>query len=141
MVKDRENKRVYSEIGDFLFHHRLEPSPSNYMLVHMLITKSSPAAVSAVEKAITDGFRLTQRDADQIMADIDSGLAASSTPSVSDEAVQVAAREMEAFARLIDDTRSSEEHTSELQSLMRISYASFCLNKYTIHTTVVFNHL
>src|SRR3546814_4207895 len=30
----------------------------------------------------------------------------------------------------------SEEHTSELQSLMRISYASFCLKKQTkcIHT-------
>src|SRR3546814_8562514 len=28
----------------------------------------------------------------------------------------------------------SEEHTSELQSLMRISYAVFCLNKNT-HTT------
>src|SRR3546814_5191112 len=32
----------------------------------------------------------------------------------------------------------SEEHTSELQSLMRISYAVFCLkkkNKHTIHNT------
>src|SRR3546814_10498176 len=28
----------------------------------------------------------------------------------------------------------SEEHTSELQSLMRISYAVFCLKKKTIHT-------
>src|SRR3546814_4359634 len=28
----------------------------------------------------------------------------------------------------------SEEHTSELQSLMRISYAVFCLNKKTNHT-------
>src|SRR3546814_4012538 len=27
----------------------------------------------------------------------------------------------------------SEEHTSELQSLMRISYAVFCLQKKTIH--------
>src|SRR3546814_9378665 len=27
--------------------------------------------------------------------------------------------------------RRSEEHTSELQSLMRISYAVFCLTKYT----------
>src|SRR3546814_9015593 len=27
----------------------------------------------------------------------------------------------------------SEEHTSELQSLMRISYAVFCLKKQTIH--------
>src|SRR3546814_5474170 len=37
----------------------------------------------------------------------------------------------EAFARgelAIDDDRS-EEHTSELQSLMRISYAVLCLNK------------
>src|SRR3546814_1143448 len=29
----------------------------------------------------------------------------------------------------------SEEHTSELQSLMRISYAVFCLNKKTTKTT------
>src|SRR3546814_7186657 len=29
----------------------------------------------------------------------------------------------------------SEEHTSELQSLMRISYAVFCLKKKTQHTT------
>src|SRR3546814_3615136 len=30
-------------------------------------------------------------------------------------------------------THRSEEHTSELQSLMRISYAVFCLKKKTIH--------
>src|SRR3546814_7614972 len=29
----------------------------------------------------------------------------------------------------------SEEHTSELQSLMRISYAVFCLQKKKVHTT------
>src|SRR3546814_3352882 len=33
----------------------------------------------------------------------------------------------------IMDTTRSEEHTSELQSLMRISYAVFCLNKKTQH--------
>src|SRR3546814_3925970 len=31
-------------------------------------------------------------------------------------------------------THRSEEHTSELQSLMRISYAVFCLKKKTTHT-------
>src|SRR3546814_4430402 len=31
--------------------------------------------------------------------------------------------------------RRSEEHTSELQSLMRISYAVFCLKKKNIQTT------
>src|SRR3546814_10429162 len=33
-----------------------------------------------------------------------------------------------------DDDIRSEEHTSELQSLMRISYAVFCLNKKTTTT-------
>src|SRR3546814_10236845 len=33
--------------------------------------------------------------------------------------------------------RRSEEHTSELQSLMRISYAVFCLKKKTHKTTQV----
>src|SRR3546814_2945523 len=33
--------------------------------------------------------------------------------------------------RLLSDVDRSEEHTSELQSLMRISYAVFCLKKTT----------
>src|SRR3546814_6521623 len=33
----------------------------------------------------------------------------------------------------IDDHQRSEEHTSELQSLMRISYAVFCLKKKKTH--------
>src|SRR3546814_2446591 len=34
----------------------------------------------------------------------------------------------------------SEEHTSELQSLMRISYAVFCLKKNTQHNTITQSH-
>src|SRR3546814_4237148 len=34
----------------------------------------------------------------------------------------------------------SEEHTSELQSLMRISYAVFCLNKQPPHSYEPHNH-
>src|SRR3546814_9841264 len=38
----------------------------------------------------------------------------------------------------IADAVRSEEHTSELQSLMRISYAVFCLKKKThIHSTII----
>src|SRR3546814_6316378 len=33
-----------------------------------------------------------------------------------------------------DDAGRSEEHTSELQSLMRISYAVFCLKKKKVHS-------
>src|SRR3546814_7907799 len=35
----------------------------------------------------------------------------------------------------------SEEHTSELQSLMRISYAVFCLKKKTTHTNTLDNKI
>src|SRR3546814_9581428 len=41
--------------------------------------------------------------------------------------LQRAAADLVEFHRL--EERRSEEHTSELQSLMRISYAVFCLNK------------
>src|SRR3546814_1110994 len=34
----------------------------------------------------------------------------------------------------------SEEHTSELQSLMRISYAVFCLKKKTTYTHIKYSH-
>src|SRR3546814_7770313 len=38
-------------------------------------------------------------------------------------------RSAEARAATLSHTARSEEHTSELQSLIRISYAVFCLNK------------
>src|SRR3546814_2038844 len=38
-------------------------------------------------------------------------------------------------------TRRSEEHTSELQSLMRISYAVFCLKKKTNTTNTLYHTL
>src|SRR3546814_1412136 len=37
--------------------------------------------------------------------------------------------DLESIRKLPGMTRRSEEHTSELQSLMRISYAVFCLKK------------
>src|SRR3546814_3590176 len=36
----------------------------------------------------------------------------------------------------VDEAMRSEEHTSELQSLMRISYAVFCLKKKKKHSTI-----
>src|SRR3546814_5784868 len=46
--------------------------------------------------------------------------------------------EWEPDLNMID--RRSEEHTSELQSLMRISYAVFCLKKKNINTTIIYHH-
>src|SRR3546814_1463116 len=46
---------------------------------------------------------------------------------------------VENLANLTSDYRS-EEHTSELQSLMRISYAVFCLKKKNIKKTHTIRH-
>src|SRR3546814_10528414 len=42
---------------------------------------------------------------------------------------QVGALRRDRLDRVVEDAERSEEHTSELQSLMRISYAVFCLKK------------
>src|SRR3546814_9379388 len=44
-----------------------------------------------------------------------------------------------ALGRLSELIGRSEEHTSELQSLMRISYAVFCLKKKTITLKTIYN--
>src|SRR3546814_6810263 len=46
-----------------------------------------------------------------------------------------ASREADERIALAEATVRSEEHTSELQSLMRISYAVFCLKKKKLQTT------
>src|SRR3546814_5277032 len=50
-------------------------------------------------------------------------------PNVRERALRAAAawQEMYEKAQLFEKRQRSEEHTSELQSLMRISYAVFCL--------------
>src|SRR3546814_5107460 len=59
--------------------------------------------------------------------DIADGLEAAAT----DDAARTIARRLKAKAKYYDEARRSEEHTSELPSLMRISYAVFCLKKNT----------
>src|SRR3546814_9488897 len=73
-------------------------------------------------------------------------------PSRIDHTAHMSTRQ---YARLVDEwvtavglrsedygTHRSEEHTSELQSLMRISYAVFCLKKKTKeqHTNTITQH-
>src|SRR3546814_7799417 len=61
-------------------------------------------------------------------------LAADSPHDAVDEAAALIEQDPDAgmpSPRPCPDVRRSEEHTSELQSLMRISYAVFCLKKKT----------
>src|SRR3546814_3025059 len=56
-------------------------------------------------------------------------------------AVQLAARVRNLTEKARDlATLRSEEHTSELQSLMRISYAVFCLNKKKHHKSTTISY-
>src|SRR3546814_1102097 len=54
------------------------------------------------------------------------------TPDVEGERIRIEGRVLDGKGAPVDDAMieiRSEEHTSELQSLMRISYAVFCLKK------------
>src|SRR3546814_3333772 len=62
----------------------------------------------------------------QLGIEITRGLGAGSNPEIGRQA---AAEDRDRIREMIEGTDRSEEHTSELQSLMRISYAVFCLKK------------
>src|SRR3546814_6665845 len=80
---------------------------------------------------------LFRSDADDVLVTIDRALREGGHDPVAkrieDGPVAVEARDRNAAAGLdmppFFGIRRSEEHTSELQSLMRISYAGFCLKK------------
>src|SRR3546814_814184 len=64
-------------------------------------------------------------------------------PKVSLDSATIALRHASAFllARFLSTQDRSEEHTSELQSLMRISYAVFCLKKKKKHEQKTTSHI
>src|SRR3546814_3926372 len=54
--------------------------------------------------------------------------------------VNIANSSLDEVAVIVNEFRRSEEHTSELQSLMRISYAVFCLKKQKYITIISITH-
>src|SRR3546814_9754301 len=99
----------------------------------MLVTDTPATAVDATLRALlADVLGLGEARAAALAAD--SGLFGE-LPEFDSMAVATVLTEMEdRLGILIDDDEvdgeiRSEEHTSELQSLMRISYAVFCLKK------------
>src|SRR3546814_1840944 len=93
-------------------------------------------------------FRSPPRDAgarrktdDQLHADAAIALAVEHRHEARRRAGRVRHHGGAGFAHAQDgDAGRSEEHTSELQSLMRISYAVFCLKKKKL-TTIYHNHI
>src|SRR3546814_4759859 len=104
----------------------------------MVLGEVSAAAGLGKEQVVLVGpqsptveFLVSQVEAHAGRVDIDFGGWISYESGVTDFApivAQVTASGADAAVFLLSDPRS-EEHTSELQSLMRISYAVFCLKK------------
>src|SRR3546814_3061528 len=70
------------------------------------------------------------------------GLPVSQYPDIVPPTVTVTASYPGASAETVADTVArSEEHTSELQSLLRISYAVFCLTKQITQSPTTHHHL
>src|SRR3546814_6212735 len=83
----------------------------------------APELIATIEKARAEGLQVT---ADQYPWEASgSGLEASLLPRWAVDGGRAP------MLKRLDDPARSEEHTSELQSLMRISYAVCCLKKQT----------
>src|SRR3546814_594718 len=74
------------------------------------------------------------------------GSGTSGEPQVTERVVNTILAEMDGIEEMqsvvvIGATNRTEEHTSELQSLMRISYAVFCLKKKKTTSTLEYTHI
>src|SRR3546814_6317365 len=92
---------------------------------NMMIVLDSDLVITGINAAARAYLSVSERDAvgrplDAIMPEARRMLLTDAAARVRDTGVG------ETFDR-------SEEHTSELQSLMRISYAVFCLQKHSYH--------
>src|SRR3546814_9920893 len=95
-------------------------------LAKLLVQPQDTAAQRAqFQTALQQGLGTLQAAEDQLI-DTRSGIGI--RLNAIDDALDVAAAQSEHAATAASNLRS-EEHTSELQSLMRISYAAFCLKQ------------
>src|SRR3546814_1668742 len=101
-----------------LVHLRSE-GPARHLLAQRLGQRRQLSAVVLQHRAILRAQG--DRHADTLRHDVEDLEGAVGLAHPPGDAVRLALRAV--------DARRSEEHTSELQSLMRISYAVFCLTK------------
>src|SRR3546814_9886595 len=116
------------------FRNTQENSMRNIALVLALLATTGPVAAQDYLGTHPDSVRdETLRRHQQDMVTDRPGERRSKAPPRTTPSRQVSQAERQAaFSR--NKAERSEEHTSELQSLMRISYAVFCLNK-KLHVT------
>ncbi len=104
-AKDQSDRALFELVGGFLFEHRLEPIPANYLLAYQLITRGNEAAVAAVEEVTSGGVRLSQREADRISSE--AGLLNSSASG--DVAVAQARRQLDRVETILGESQADAE--------------------------------
>src|SRR3546814_2019024 len=122
--------------------HRIlgqSPLPIDRIFTHRPSTTRGflPQAVDYGE-SIKDSFQTLGTSGVKLLASV------RSAPKSRCSTYQQTSSLFESYILVLWSLRRSEEHTSELQSLMRISYAVFCLNtKKALHykqNTIIYTH-
>jgi len=77
--------KTAQQVIEFMANHRLDPTPRNYTLGYMLVTKASAPLEKAVRAIADDGLRITQEQADEILDSCGvAGVPGGGTPNVAD---------------------------------------------------------
>src|SRR3546814_1041603 len=94
-------------------------------------TIEAPVRVFSTQEGVIEAFKKGELDRDVIVVVRFQGPRANGMPELHKLTPQLGVLQDKGYrvALLTDGRMRSEEHTSELQSLMRISYAVFCLKK------------
>ena len=113
-----ESFAIYQSIGKFLADHGLYPTPDNYGLAYALFADEKSAAAKAVREAISDGLRLTQREADRIKTEVGLEVSAPPKPGTIDPALLAAAHQrVDEFAALVEAQRAdAQSYRTDLQA-------------------------
>ena len=110
-----DSKALYREIGRFFDQHGLWPSPQNYALIYQLVVDAESPAARAIKSATSDGVRLTQREADEIMEThgLANGGGAAPTDAASAALLSATRQQVEEFAALVEASRAEAKSYGE----------------------------
>ena len=112
-AKDVTDRRLFDAIGAFLFKHRLDPNPANYLLAYRLCCGPDEEMSREVDEATRDGVRLSQDEADRICVKygFQRGPGGDPDRANAEEAalVEEARSQMERFARIVQVTRAGNQ--------------------------------
>src|SRR3546814_1248591 len=86
------------------------------------------ALKAGVDDGLRDAVAPIRMQLTRIGRNLNQAMKAGNAAMMADSGLQID-RELRRIADMREEINRSEEHTSELQSLMRISYAVFCLKK------------